>query len=144
MSHQPISDYVVIVNRAVVDRPLEHVWTRVGGFFDLHLFLDATCRAISGAGEVGSVRQIGDAVIEPMVSAGRHSYTYAQTEGPMSAFAYHGSVACEPCGTDGAEIVYTLVYDQATIAEDRRASEKARLSQRFAGVVDAMKRAAEA
>ena len=142
MSHSSHSDFVVIVNRAAVDRPLEHVWTRVGGFFDLHLFLDVTCRAISGAGDVGSVRQVGEAVIEAMVSAGRYSYTYAQTEGPMSAFTYHGSVACEPNG-DGAEIVYTLVYDQAKIADDRRASEKSRLTQRFAGAVEAMKRAAE-
>ena len=143
MSTVSPSDFVVIVNRVAVDRPIEHVWSRVGGFFDLHLFLDVTCRAISGAGDVGSVRQIGEAIVEPVVSAGRYSYTYAQTDGPMSAFAYHGSVVCEPRG-DGVEIVYTLVYDRAKIAEARPASERSRLTQRFAGAVQAMKRVAEA
>ena len=103
-----------------------------------------TCRAISGAGDVGSVRQLGEAIIESMVSAGRHSYTYAQTEGPMSGFAYHGSVACEPRESGGVEIAYTLVYDQSKIEVDRREPERSRLGQRFAAAVHAMKRAAEA
>ena len=38
MSSRTPSDFVVIVNRVDVDRPVEQVWTRVGGFFDLHFF----------------------------------------------------------------------------------------------------------
>lgn len=143
MSEDHLSDFIVIVNRAEVDRSPDHVWGRVGGFFDLHLFLDVECRAVSGTGGLGSVRRIGESIIEPMVGASRHAYTYAQTEGPMSAFAYHGTVACEPSG-GAVEIAYTLVYDQAGIVADRRDSERARLSRRFAQAVEAMRRVAEA
>lgn len=143
MNCSPTNDFVVIVNRAEVDRPCDEVWSRIGGFFNLHLFLDVTCQAVSGDGRVGSARRISETITEAMVGASRHSYTYAQTEGPMCFFAYHGSVVCEPSGANGTEIVYTLFYDQAKIADDRRGSERARLSQRFAAVVDAMKKLAE-
>ena len=137
-------DFVTIVNCATVDRPVADVWSRIGRFGDLGRFLDVTCKLIAGDGAIGSVRLINGALVEPMVGASHCSYTYAQTVGPMSAHAYHGCVACMPLGTAVTEIRYTLVYDQAGIAADRREAERLRLASRFAGAVEAMRVAASA
>lgn len=137
----PNSDYAVIVVKGEVDRPAAEIWPVIGGFFDLGRWLNVTCSAEAGGGGVGSVRRIGDAVVEPMVAATRYSYTYMQTEGPMAPFRYHGTVACEPTDEASAAIVYTLLYDQSSMDAARRASERARIEARFAGAVEAMKQA---
>ena len=86
---------------------------------------------------------INGAFVEPMVGMSRHSYTYAQTVGPMSPHAYHGCVACEPSGENSTDIVYTLVYNQTGIEPDKREVERERLKARFSGAVDAMRRIVE-
>lgn len=139
MSALPTLDVVNLVNRANVPASVDATWALVGGFFDLHLFLDVACEAVSGDGDIGSVRQIGTGILEVMVGAGAFSYTYAQTHGPMSAHAYHGCVTCEASGADACVIVYTLVYDQSGIDPSLRISEQERLSKRFAMAVDAMR-----
>jgi len=140
LSKRRAGDYAVIEVRQEVDRPVDHVWSVIGGFFDLDKWLGVPCTAEAGDGSVGSARRIGDAIIEPMIAATQYSYTYVQTEGPMAAFCYHGTVAVEPRG-EGAAIVYTLVYDQSSMDSATRASERARLEGRFGGAVDAMRNA---
>ena len=103
--------------------------------------MDVKCSAVCGSGKPGSVRRIGDAIIEPLVGATQRSYTYMQTEGPMASFCYHGTVACEPHGEAGSKIVYTLVYDHSSMDEDRRVTEKERLTARFGSAVDTMRAA---
>ena len=134
--------FVVIVNRGTVPLPPQEVWSRIGGFFDLHKFLAVTCTPLSGDGGLGSTRRIGDAIVEPMVGATALSYTYAQTEGPMARHAYHGCVECLPT-RDGSEVRYTLVYDQTGIEPERRVAEQERLRERFHGALRAMLRHAE-
>jgi hypothetical protein len=134
--------FVVIVNRGTVHRAPAEVWARIGGFFDLHRFLDVVCTPVAGAGGIGSVRRIGEAIVEPMVGATALSYTYAQTEGPMARHAYHGCVECRPSG-DGSEVTYTLVYDQTGIESERRLAEQDRLRARFRGALEAMLRHAQ-
>ncbi|MBA4209082.1 MAG: polyketide cyclase [Parvibaculum sp.] len=141
MSEQAEADYAVIEIRGDVDRPADEVWAVVGGFFDLDKWLGVPCIAHSGDGGIGSVRRIGDAVVEPMIAATQYSYSYAQTEGPMAPFCYHGTVACEGRGEARTMIVYTLVYDQSSMDAGKRASERARIEARFGGAVEAMKRA---
>lgn len=141
MSERQEGDYAVIVIRGEVDRPVDHVWAIVGGFFDLDKWLGVPCAVHAGNGGVGSARRIGDAIVEPMIAATQYSYSYVQTEGPMAPYCYHGTVAAEACGEGSAAIVYTLVYDQSSMDDDRRASERARLKGRFGGAVDAMKQA---
>lgn len=141
MSERQEDGYAVIVIRGEVDRPVDHVWRVIGGFFDLDKWLGVPCSAEAGTGGVGSVRRISDAIVEPMIAATRYSYSYVQTEGPMAPYCYHGTVAADARGEGGAEIVYTLVYDQSSMDDDKRASERARLEGRFGGAVDAMKQA---
>lgn len=141
MSEQAKADYAVIAIRGDVDRPVGEVWSVIGGFFDLDKWLGVPCRAEVGDGGLGSVRRVGDAIVEPMVAATEYSYTYVQTEGPMAPYCYHGTVACEARCAGKATIVYTLVYDQSSMDAETRASEFARIEGRFNGAVEAMMRA---
>lgn len=141
MSERRGADYAVIEIRGDVDRPVDEIWPIVGGFFDLDKWLDVPCAAQSGDGGIGSVRRIGDAIVEPMIAATQYSYSYAQTEGPMAPYCYHGTVACERRGEARATIVYTLVYDQSSMDAQKQASERTRIEARFGGAVEAMKRA---
>jgi hypothetical protein len=136
-------DFVTITCRAAVDRSVDETWRRIGRFFDLGLFLDVECKRVKGTGDIGSLRLINGVILEPLVGKGRHSYTYAQIIGPMSACAYHGCVACDAAG-EGAEIVYTLTYDQSKLDPDRRRPEYERLTGRFSAAVAAMRKHAEA
>lgn len=141
LSGQAEAEYAVIEIRGDVDRPVDEVWPVVGGFFDLDKWLGVPCAARSGDGGIGSVRLVGDAIVEPMIAATQHSYSYVQTDGPMAPFCYHGTVACEGRGEADATIVYTLVYNQSSMDAPKRASERARIEARFHGAVEAMKRA---
>src|SRR3546814_3478829 len=106
------ADFAVIPIRAAVPRPAREVWDLIGGFFDLDKWLDGECAPVAGSGETGSIRIINGAVVEPLIGATSLSYTYAQTEGPMAALGYHGTLACEPADEGSSMIVYTLAYDQ--------------------------------
>lgn len=136
-------DFVTITNRATVSRSVDETWRRIGNFFDLGLFLDVECNPFCGQGELGSLRLINGVILEPLVGKGQHSYTYAQTVGPMSGCAYHGCVECNAAGS-GAEIVYTILYDQSKLGSDKRRPEFERLSSRFSTAVEAMRKHVEA
>lgn len=133
-------DFAVIEIRATVARRPEVVWELIGGFFDLGKWLDVECARVAGEGGIGSIRAINGAIVEPLVGATSRSYTYAQTDGPMAALHYHGTLACEPAEGGASAIVYTLVYDQSTSGPDERAANRSRIEGRFGAVVEAMKR----
>lgn len=141
LSKQKNPDFAVIVIRSDVGRPIEAVWSIVGGFFDLGKWLDVDCSVIAGNGGVGSVRQIGAEIVEPMIAATRFSYSYVQSAGPMADHCYHGTLACEPSASGGTMIAYTLVYDQSAMEPDVRVSIRARLDARFSDAVNAMSQA---
>lgn len=143
MEHRNLPQIVTIDNRASTGKAIDAVWSAIGAFDELDLFLDVTCELIGGDGGIGSVRLINGMIVEPMVGASDHSYTYVQTHGPMSTYSYHGCVGCVATGPSTTEIFYTLVYDESRMDEDRRASERDRLKMRFAGAVAAMTARAE-
>ena len=120
MSELTLPQTVTIHHRASVDRGVDIVWPLLNGFFDLGLFLDVSCKDVNGTSAIGAIRQIGDAILEVMVGATRHSYSYAQVHAPMSAHAYHGCVACETNDSGGTEILYTLAFDQSGIEPEKR------------------------
>lgn len=139
-----IPDFDVIVRRVQISRPAEDTWGAIGQFADAGKFLNVSSRLLSGDGHVGSVRLIGDKIIEVMVGRGTRSYTYVQTEGPMAARTYHGCLSLEPSGTVQSTLVYTVSYDTAGMDKDLRAAEFERITARFQGMVEAMKDTAEA
>jgi hypothetical protein len=138
-------DYVVISLQAQVNRPAEQVWKHVGDYCAISEWLKTSCQYASGTGDVGTVRVINNTTFEPMVSRTAWSYTYSQSAGTMAANSYHGTVAVEPDGQGKALIKYTLFYNQAAMPSDAvRASERARLTARFQGVLAGMKASVEA
>ncbi|UAK24776.1 SRPBCC family protein [Sphingomonas nostoxanthinifaciens] len=138
------TDYVAVRNEVTVERPIDAVWARIGGWCAIADWLKLTCETVSGSGDVGSVRRLNGTTLEAMVGRTAHSYSYWQTAGNMAGFAYHGTLAAEPAGPTRTTLVYTLFYDQAAMPSDAvRASEHQRLQTRFAGALAAMKQLAE-
>lgn len=136
-------DMAVVRCHVEIACSIDLAWQEIGLFEGAGRFLDVPCKLTYGDGGTGSVRQIGDSILETMVGSSRHSYTYAQTIGPMAAFGYHGCVSLEATGPDACALHYTLVYNQQHMDEQKRLSEFMRLSARFTGAAEAMKRVAE-
>lgn len=139
------ADYVMIRNEVVVEKPVDAVWKRIGGYCAISEWMKVSCDYASGTGDVGTVRRLmNGATVEPMVARTAHSYTYWQTQGNMAIAGFHGTLAAEPDGPNRSRLSYTLFYDQAALASDAvRASEHDRLTKRFAGLLDVMKGLAE-
>lgn len=134
-------DEIIIVEVSLTRetaRPPAIVWPVIGGFFDLGKWLDVDCVRVTGNGEVGSVRRVGSAILEPLIAKTSCSYTYGQIEGPMAARYYHGTVACEPGADSGSVIRYSLVFDATQMEEAACNAERGRLKKRFEAAVDAM------
>lgn len=137
-------NFAVIVSTVAIALSAVEAWKRIGAFEDAGRFLNVPCKLLSGTGDVGSVRQIGEAIIEVMVNAGPLFYAYAQNYGPMAAYAYHGSVSLEPTGAKSSRLTYTILYDQSLMDESKRISELARITSRFQGAAESMRNVAEA
>lgn len=141
----PAPDYVMIRREVVVDRPAAEIWAKVGGWCTIAHWLDVKCETVAGSGDVGSVRRLNGTTLEAMVGRTPLSYTYWQLAGAMAATGYHGTLAAEPIDAGHTRLTYTLFYDQAALPSDAvRASEHARLDQRFVAPLERMKQMAEA
>ncbi len=138
------ADIAVIHREITVNQSAQLVWSHVGGYCAIAEWLQVTCSHTAGEGRVGSVRLLNNAIVEVMVAQTPLSYTYHQTVGNMAAYGYHGTLAVE--STDGgnqSRIIYTLVYDQESMPQDKRDSERARLQGRFQTAIETMKTIAE-
>lgn len=137
-------DFMVIISKIEISKPADEAWSSIGTYGDAGKYLNVDSEQISGDGGIGSVRTIGNSIVEVMVGKGPRSYTYTQTKGPMAAFSYHGSVALEDAGDRGSTLIYTINYDQTTMDAAAREAAVGRICPRFQGMVEAMKAAAEA
>ena len=139
----PNPNYVTIPLEIMVNRPAADVWKRVGKYCDIGEWLRVQCTIISGRdGEVGAVRSIGN---EILVGKTELSYTYTQPvrEG-QPYILYHGTVEARPVTAATSKIVYTLIYDNSTLADDgAREADKARRTQQFQTAIENMKILAE-
>jgi hypothetical protein len=136
-------DFSVVVIETGIERPIDEAWSIIGNFQAAGRFLDVPIKDLHGERGIGDVRQVGSQIIEAVVGATRYSYTYVQTHGPMAEYLYHGCFALEANGACGCKLTYTLLYDQSSMSVDRQAQEFKRLTDRFGGMVHAMKAAAE-
>jgi hypothetical protein len=135
------AEYTTIIQDISVDRPVEVVWKKIGGYCDIAAWLNVSCVYTSGTGDLGTVRRLNDRIDEVMVAKTPHSYTYTQ---PASTILYHGTLDVQADGPKRSRIVYTLFYDVSplTTPEARTADHEQR-STRFAGALAAMKKLAE-
>ncbi|BBD97001.1 hypothetical protein SAMIE_1005020 [Sphingobium amiense] len=136
-------DVAVVTCTVDIAMSVEDCWRCIRNFGDAGRFLNVPSQLISGDGGIGSVREIGDTILEAMVGQSDASYTYVQTEGPMAAYLYHGCVALSKRGPASCRLIYTITYNQASMSAATKEAERRRLSGRFQGAAEAMKRAVE-
>jgi hypothetical protein len=136
-------DFVVITCKTRIHRPVKATWARIGQFEDAGKFLSVPCKLDSEVEGIGSVRKVGDSILEVMVGETEFSYSYAQIAGPMAQFSYHGCVSLTSENNERCELTYTITYDQAHWDLLKKQSELERISLRFQGAAEAMKLEAE-
>src|SRR5579864_2007722 len=139
----PNPTYISIPLEITVNRPAAEVWKRVGKYCDIGEWLRVNCTIISGKdGEVGAVRSIGN---EILVGKTELSYTYTQPvrEG-QPYILYHGTLEARPVTATTSKLVYTLLLDNSTLADDAaRDRDKARRTAQFTTALENMKILAE-
>jgi hypothetical protein len=144
-SAQAAGDYVSIVQETTVNAPADVAWAKVKPYCDIGAWLNpatpVACEITSGKdGEVGAVRKIAGRIEEVIVATTPTSYTYADINPQI---LYHGTIEVRPVSKTTSKFVYTLFFDQASIAADQREANKARRTAMFANVLKVMKERAE-
>jgi len=139
----PNPTYVSIPMEVTVNRPAAEVWKRVGKFCDIGEWARIPCTILSGKdGEFGAVRSVGN---EILVGKTELSYTYTQPvrEG-QPYILYHGTLEARPLTATTSKIVYTLMLDNSTMADDAaREADKTRRANQFMPFLENMKILAE-
>jgi hypothetical protein len=139
----PNPTYVSIPMEITVNRPAAEVWKRVGKFCDIGEWLRIPCTITQGKeAEFGAVRSVAN---EVLVGKTELSYTYTQpvrTDRPY--ILYHGTLEARPLTATTSKLVYTLVYDNSTLADDAaRERDKAQRTAQFTQALQNMKILAE-
>jgi hypothetical protein len=135
--------YTSILMEVDVNRPAAEVWKRVGKYCDIGEWLQIPCTLTSGKdGEIGTVRSIGR---EVLVGKTDLSYTYTQ---PVSAnqpyILYHGTLEAKPVTATTSKLLYTLMWDNSTCADDAaRERDKTQRRTTFQTALNNMKILAE-
>jgi len=142
------ADWTTLTFSANLNKSADIAWERVGGndWCAIAKFLDVKgCTINSGKGELGSIRTIATAtgtVVENVVARTAHSYTYAQ---PFTPIFYHGTLAVEPVDATHSKLVYTLIWNQAGLPDQKaRTDAYEGRKVRFQAAVDKMAAAANA
>jgi len=139
----PNPTYISIPLEITVDRPAAEVWKRVGKYCDIGEWLQVPCTIIQGKdGEFGAVRSIGN---EILVGKTELSYTYTQPvrEG-QPYILYHGTLEARPLTATTSKLLYTLVLDNSTLADDAaREQDRMRRAAQFTRALENMKILAE-
>jgi hypothetical protein len=139
----PNPHYVSILMEIDVDRPAAEVWKRVGKYCDIGEWFQIPCTMLSGNdGEIGAVRSVGN---EVLVGKTELSYTYTQPvrEG-RPYILYHGTLEARPVSATTSKLVYTLMFDNSTLADDAaRVADLASRRTRFMAGLKNMKILAE-
>jgi hypothetical protein len=135
--------YVSIPLEVMVNKPAAEVWARVGKYCDIGEWLRVQCTITQGKdGEFGAVRSIGN---EVLVGKTELSYTYTQPvrEG-QPYIMYHGTLEARPVTATTSKLVYTLVLDNSTLADDAaREQDRMRRAAQFTTALENMKILAE-
>ena len=139
----PNATYISIPLEITVNRPAAEVWKRVGKYCDIGEWLQVNCTITSGKdGEFGAVRSIGN---EILVGKTELSYTYTQPVRTGQPYIlYHGTLEARPLTATTSKLVYTLVLDNSTLADDAaREQDRARRAAQFTRALENMKILAE-
>lgn len=135
------ADYTTIKLNISVNKPVDAVWKKVGGYCDISVWLKLTCVYTSGSGDLGTMRRLADRIDEVMVAKTAYSYTYTQ---PASPILYHGTLEVVADGRHRSRINYSLFYDQSQLPdEEARAKDRDQRTKAFTAALESMKKLAE-
>jgi len=140
-------EYVSISMEIDIAKPAGEVWAKVGGYCDISEWLNVDCEITSGDGGMGTVRVLaGGRVTEILVAQTELSYGYTQpvVEGQFYNL-YHGFMEVRPVTMGTSKMLYTLVYDVSSLAD--QAAKDADIARRrgmFETALTNMKNIAEA
>jgi len=138
----PNPHYVSVPLSIEVNAPVDKVWARIGKYCDIGEWGIPGCTLLSGDGDFGTVRSIGN---EILVGKTQYSYTYTQPVrvGPVYNM-YHGTLEAVPMGANKTTIKYTLFFDNSMLADDAaRAKDIENRRTRFGKMLENMKVLAE-
>lgn len=139
----PNPHYEVISLEIAVERPAAEVWTRIGKYCDIGEWFQLPCTIVSGTdGEVGAVRSVAT---EILVAKTEMSYTYTQPVRVGQPYnLYHGTLEARPVTPTTSKLLYTLIYDNSTMADDgAREQDRQRRTTTFTRALQHMKTLAE-
>ena len=139
----PNPTYISIPLEIMVNKPAAEVWKRVGKYCDIGEWLRVNCTITQGKdGEFGAVRSIGN---EILVGKTELSYTYTQPVREGRPYnLYHGTLEARPLTATTSKLVYTLVLDNSTLADDAaKERDRAQRAQQFTTALENMKILAE-
>lgn len=119
----PNPHYATIVMEMDVNKPAAEVWARVGKYCDIGEWFRMPCKLSSGVdGQIGAVRELTapvGTIIEILVGRTELSYTYTQPVRVGPAYnMYHGTLEARPVTAMTSKLVYTLLFDNSTMADD--------------------------
>lgn len=130
-----------------VNRPAAEVWGRVGKFCDIAEWLRLQCAISAGKdGELGAVRSLNNgAILEILVAKTDLSYSYAQPVRDGRPYnMYHGTVEAKPVTATTSKLVYSLMWDNSTLADDAaKDRDKQQRKTQFTQALENMKILAE-
>jgi Polyketide cyclase / dehydrase and lipid transport len=112
----PNPHYVSIPMTINVNAPADKVWARIGKYCDIGEWGIPGCTILSGNGDVGTVRSIGN---EILVGKTQYSYTYTQPVRERTIYnMYHGTLEAIPVTATTSRISYVLFFDNSMLADD--------------------------
>ena len=137
--------YVTIPMEITVNKPAAEVWKRIGKYCDISEWLQipAGCKITSGKdGDFAAVRTVG---AEVLVGRTELSYTYTQVPRQGVPYnLYHGTLEARPVTPTTSKIVYTLIFDNSMLPDDKaRQEDIERRRTRFMQGMQNMKTLAE-
>lgn len=138
----PSPHYVSVPMSIEVNAPVDKVWARIGKYCDIGEWGIPGCTILSGDGDFGTVRSIGN---EILVGKTRYSYTYTQPVRVGATYnMYHGTLEAVPLSADKSQINYTLFFDNSMLADDAaREKDIQNRRTRFTKMLENMKVLAE-
>lgn len=134
----PNPHYITIPMTIEVNAPVDKVWARIGKYCDIGEWGIPNCTILSGNGEIGTVRSIGN---EVLVGKTEHSYTYTQPARQGVPYnLYHGTLEAIAVTPTTSRIKYTLFYDNSMLPDDTaREKDIANRRTRFTKMLENMK-----
>ena len=134
----PNPHYITIPMTVEVNAPVDKVWARIGKYCDIGEWGIPNCTILSGNGEIGTVRSIGN---EVLVGKTEHSYTYTQPARQGVPYnLYHGTLEAIAVTPTTSRINYTLFYDNSMLPDDTaREKDIANRRTRFTKMLENMK-----